>query len=47
MNEAVLIHVSGTGGGIVAGYQRNDYADEKRKALDAWAKYVASIVGRT
>lgn len=45
VTEAVLNHVSGTGGGIVAVYQRHDYADEKRKALDAWAGMVAQIVG--
>ncbi|SFH21224.1 tyrosine-type recombinase/integrase [Sulfitobacter dubius] len=44
VTEAVLNHVSGTGGGIVAVYQRHDYADEKRAALDAWARYVVSIV---
>lgn len=42
--EAVLNHVSGTGGGIVAVYQRHDYADEKRQALDAWARHVAALV---
>ncbi len=41
VTEAVLNHVSGTGGGIVAVYQRHDYADEKRAALEAWAKLVA------
>ena len=30
VTEAVLNHVSGTGGGIVGVYQRHDYADEKR-----------------
>lgn len=44
VTEAVLNHVSGTGGGIVAVYQRHDYADEKRRALDAWAGLVAQIV---
>ncbi|MGR3512748.1 MAG: tyrosine-type recombinase/integrase [Paracoccaceae bacterium] len=44
VTEAVLNHVSGTGGGIVAVYQRYDFADEKRTALDAWARFVASIV---
>lgn len=44
VTEAVLNHVSGTGGGIVAVYQRHDYADEKRSALEAWARFVASIV---
>ncbi len=44
VTEAVLNHVSGTGGGIVAVYQRHDYADEKRAALDSWARFVVSIV---
>ncbi|WP_068111260.1 tyrosine-type recombinase/integrase [Tropicimonas marinistellae] len=44
VTEAVLNHVSGTGGGIVAVYQRHDYADEKRAALDAWARFVVDLV---
>ncbi|MFE3837901.1 tyrosine-type recombinase/integrase [Pseudogemmobacter sonorensis] len=44
ITEAVLNHVSGTGGGIVAVYQRHDYADEKRQALDAWARFVAELI---
>lgn len=44
VTEAVLNHVSGTGGGIVAVYQRHDYADEKRQALDAWGRYVMHLV---
>ena len=44
VTEAVLNHVSGTGGGIVGVYQRHDYADEKRAALDAWARLVAETV---
>ncbi|WP_417264555.1 tyrosine-type recombinase/integrase [Celeribacter sp.] len=43
VTEAVLNHVSGTGGGIVAVYQRHDFADEKRRALDAWAGLVSEI----
>ncbi|KAA9009696.1 tyrosine-type recombinase/integrase [Histidinibacterium aquaticum] len=42
--EAVLNHVSGTGGGIVGVYQRHDFAVEKRRALEAWAGLVAEIV---
>jgi integrase len=41
--EAVLNHVSGSGGGIVAVYQRHDYADEKRDALEAWGRYVTTL----
>jgi len=44
VTEAVLNHVSGTGGGIVGVYQRHDYADEKRNALDAWARFVGDLV---
>jgi len=44
ITEAVLNHVSGTGGGIVAVYQRHDYAEEKRQALDAWARFVAALI---
>lgn len=44
VTEAVLNHVSGTGGGIVGVYQRHDYADEKRQALEAWARHVLALV---
>lgn len=44
VTEAVLNHVSGTGGGIVAVYQRHDFADEKRQALEAWGRYVMQLV---
>lgn len=44
VTEAVLNHVSGTGGGIVSVYQRHDYADEKRDALEAWGRYVLALV---
>lgn len=44
VTEAVLNHVSGTAGGIVSVYQRHDYADEKRQALEAWARFVLSLV---
>lgn len=45
VTEATLNHVSGTAAGIVSVYQRHDYADEKRQALDAWARFVADLVG--
>lgn len=44
VTEAVLNHVSGTAAGIVSVYQRHDYADEKRAALDAWARLVCELV---
>jgi hypothetical protein len=42
--EAALNHISGTKAGIVGVYQRHDYADEKREALEAWGQAVADIV---
>ena len=42
--ERVLNHVSGSFAGIVGVYQRHDFADEKRAALELWAKHVAEIV---
>lgn len=44
VTEAVLGHVSGSRGGVVGIYQRYDFADEKRLALDAWARKIDSIV---
>jgi integrase len=44
VTEAVLNHVSGSTSGIVAVYQRHDYASEKRAALEAWARYVLALV---
>jgi integrase len=45
VTEAVLNHVSGSRAGIVGVYQRHNYADEKREALDKWADRLAQIVG--
>jgi integrase len=44
VTEAVLNHVSGSRAGIVGVYQRHDWADEKRAALNSWGEYVAAIV---
>ena len=44
VTEAVLNHVSGSRAGIVGVYQRHEYADEKRAALDAWARRLDAIV---
>lgn len=43
VTEAVLNHISGSKGGIAGIYQRHEWADEKRSALDAWARHVAAI----
>jgi integrase len=42
--EKILNHTSGSFRGVVGVYQRHSYADEKRKALDAWASFVQSTV---
>ena len=41
--EKVLNHSSGSFAGIVSVYQRHSFADEKRRALDAWASFVRSV----
>lgn len=43
--EAVLNHRSGTRRGVAAVYNRFDYAEEKRAALEAWAGAVFELVG--
>ena len=43
VTEAVLNHKSGKISGIAAVYNRYDYADEKRNALEAWARFVLSL----
>jgi integrase len=40
--EKILNHRSGTFRGIVGVYQRHSFAEEKRVALDVWAKHVLS-----
>ena len=44
VTEAVLNHVSGAKGGVAGVYQRHDWADEKRSALDAWAAHTQALV---
>lgn len=44
VTEAVLNHVSGAKGGVAGIYQRHDWRDEKRAALDAWSRYVGSLL---
>ena len=41
--EKVLNHSSGSFAGIVGVYQRHDFAEEKRRALEAWARHVAAL----
>lgn len=44
VTEAVLNHVSGAKGGIAGVYQRHDWKEEKRSALDAWARHISTII---
>jgi hypothetical protein len=44
VTEAVLNHTSGSRAGIVGVYQRHEYAEEKRAALDSWARRLEAIV---
>jgi integrase len=41
--EKVLNHTSGSFAGIVGVYQRHSFGDEKRNALEAWARFVLSL----
>lgn len=42
--EAALNHLSGTRAGVAGIYNRYEYLDEKRAALEAWAVHVGDIV---
>jgi integrase len=42
--EKVLNHVSGSLAGIVGVYQRHEFSEEKRAALQQWADYVERLV---
>jgi integrase len=47
VTEAALGHTSGSRSGIVGVYQKYDYANEKRAALEAWgARVMALVEGR-
>jgi integrase len=44
VTEAILNHVSITQAGVASVYQRHDWVDEKRAALDAWGDKLLSMV---
>ena len=44
VTESVLNHLSGSRAGIVGVYQRHNWADEKRAALNAWGAHVTAII---
>jgi integrase len=41
--EKVLNHTSGSFAGVVGVYQRHDFQDEKRAALEAWASFLGRL----
>jgi integrase len=45
--EKLLNHISGSLAGIVGIYQRHSFANEKRTAMQAWARHVEAIVAGT
>jgi integrase len=42
--EKILNHVSGSFAGVVSVYQRHEFAEEKRAALEKWADHVERLV---
>ena len=47
VTEAILGHTAGSRAGVIGIYQRHDYADEKRAALEAWGAHVMALVEGT
>ncbi|MEJ0092588.1 MAG: site-specific integrase [Methylocella sp.] len=43
VTEKLLNHTGGTFGGITGVYQRFNYADEQRSAVEAWAHFVEEL----
>jgi integrase len=44
VTEAVLNHVGGSRAGVAGIYQRHDWKDEKRAALEAWGRHIAALL---
>jgi integrase len=44
VTEAVLNHISGAKAGVAGVYQRHDWRDEKRGALEVWGRHVAGLL---
>lgn len=47
VTEAVLNHVSGAKSGVAGVYQRHDWKQEKRDALDAWGRHIDGLLNPT
>jgi len=44
VTEAILNHVGGSRAGVAGIYQRHDWKDEKREAMNSWNEHVAAII---
>lgn len=44
VNEAVINHRSGSKSGVAGIYQRHEWKDEKRTALEAWAAHIGQVL---
>ncbi|WP_246685332.1 site-specific integrase [Methylobacterium sp. WL103] len=44
--EKALNHTSGTHSGIVGVYQRHEYREERRRAMELWASHLAGLLSR-
>jgi hypothetical protein len=42
--DKILNHQSGTISGVAAVYQRHEFIDERKSALEAWGKHVQALV---
>jgi integrase len=42
--EKILNHSSGSFKGVAGVYQRHSFADEKRRAMEAWSNFVQALV---
>jgi integrase len=42
--ERVLNHLSGAQGGLVSVYQRFEYLEERKRALEAWGSHVEGLI---
>jgi hypothetical protein len=45
--DKVLNHVSGTIRGVAAVYNRFEYLEERRSALDKWGHHVVTLISPT
>jgi integrase len=44
VTESILNHTSGSRAGVIGIYQRHSWTEEKRQALDAWARHLDEII---